>query len=636
MRNHQRVPTDPAEWTLAAVLVLVTVLTACRDRGGADSERAQPAAVAVASSATVGAPESTHDWFVERAGATGLHFVHFNGMSGEYYFPETIPAGVGLLDYDNDSDLDVYLVQGQMLGEGKTLSQALFPPADPSALRGRLYRNDLEVRADGSRTLRFSDVTDASGVDARGYGMGVATGDIDNDGCIDLYLTNFGRNQLFRNGCDGTFEDVSQPSGTDGSGWGVSASFLDYDRDGWLDLYVGNYVQYDLKTDKRCTNLTGKRDYCTPAVYQPQPDRLYRNDRDGTFTDVTATALVEPFGPALGVVSADFNDDGWMDIYVANDTAENLLWMNQRDGTFKNTALLSGAAVSVNGKPEASMGVDAGDFDNDGDEDLFTTVLPAEGINLFVNDGTGLFEDMSAPSQLGPSSLGYSGWGTAWVDFDNDGWLDVLAVNGAIQAIEGRGNDPFPYAERKLLFRNRGDGRFVDVTGDAGAAFKGLDVGRGAAFGDIDNDGDVDVLIGNLNGPVRLLVNNIGARNHSVCLRLVGEGGPAPAAPAPRPGSAVNSVNSFRPARSAGATGRDMLGTRVEVIRKGRPTVWRRVRTDGSYASANDPRVLVGLGDSTDTPTIRVRWPDGRVQEWPRVPIDRCTTLQRGRATSGS
>ena len=612
--------TQPDRRKLATVLVAVAVLTSCsRDRRETDSEHSSRTAVTPTppSSEGAGSPRTDQqDWFVERAEAAGLHFVYFNGMSGEFYFPETIPAGVGLLDYDNDGDLDVYLPQGQMLGEGKTLSQALFQPVGPLPLKGRLYRNDLEVRADGTRTLHFTDVTDASGIDARGYGIGVATGDIDNDGCIDLYLTYLGPNKLFHNNCDGTFTDVSERSGTDDSGWGVSASFFDYDRDGWLDLYVGNYVQYDLKADKKCTNLTGKREYCTPAMYQAQPDRLYHNNRDGTFTDVTAKALVGgPFGPALGVVSADFNNDGWMDIYVANDTKENLLWINQRNGTFKSMGLLSGAAVGANGKPEASMGVDAGDFDNDGDEDLFMTHLPAEGNDLYVNDGTGLFEDKSAQSQLGPLSLGYSGFGTAWFDFDNDGWLDLLTVNGAIQALEGRGDDPFPYAERKLLFRNRGDGRFVDVTSQAGAAFKGADVGRGAAFGDIDNDGDVDVLIGNLNGPVRLLINNAAAKgHHSVCLRLVGERAP----------------------RAATLEGRDMLGARVEVIRKDKPTLWRRARTDGSYASANDPRVLVGLGESTEPPTIRVRWPDGRIQEWPQAPIDRCTTLQQGRGTRGT
>lgn len=542
-----------------------------------------------------------HDWFIDRAEDAGLQFVHFNGMSGEFYFPEMIPPGVGLLDYDNDGDLDVYTVQSQMLGEGKTLSQALFPPQEGLPLRGRLYRNDLEVRADGTRTLRFADVTEQSRIDARGYGMGVASGDVNNDGCIDLYLTNFGPNQLWRNNCDGTFTDVSRPSGTADPGWGVSAAFLDYDRDGWLDLYVGNYAQYQIQTDQKCTNLNGRRDYCTPATYPPQADRLYHNERNGAFTDVTAHALVGgPFGPALGVATADFDNDGWLDIYVANDGKENLLWTNQRDGTFRNTALLSGAALTAEGKAEASMGVDAGDFDNDGDEDLFMTELPVEGSNLYVNDGTGLFEDLSAASGLGPSTLGYTGFGTAWFDFDNDGWLDILSVNGAIQALEGRLHTSFPYDEPKLLFRNLGTGRFMDVTGQAGAVFQVRDVSRGAAFGDIDNDGDVDVIIGNLNGRVRLLVNNVGNRRHWIGLRLVG--------------------------RQA----RDLLGARVQISRAGGPTLWRRARSDGSYASANDPRVLAGLGDSTEAPTVRVRWPSNRVEQWVAVPIDRWTTLTEG------
>jgi hypothetical protein len=387
-------------------------------------------------------------------------------MSGEFYFPEVMPPGVGLVDYDNDGDLDAYLVQGQMLGEGKTLGQALFRPVNPLPLKGRLYRNDLQVRSDGTRALHFTDVTDDSRLDARGYGMGVATGDFDNDGCVDLYLTNLGPNQMFRNNCDGTFSDVSKESGTGDGGWGVSASFVDYDRDGWLDLYVGNYVRYDIKADQPCTAITGRRDYCPPTAYRPQPDRLYHNNRDGTFTDATLKALGRAvFGPALGVTSADFNNDGWADIYVANDLGENLLWMNQRNGTFTNNGLLSGAALSEAGKPEASMGVDAGDFDNDGDEDLFVTHLPLEGNNLYVNDGSGTFADLSAPSGLGPSSLGYSGFGTAWLDFDNDGWLDLLAVNGAIQAMEGRAGDAFPYGQHKLLFRNLGDGRFADAHG---------------------------------------------------------------------------------------------------------------------------------------------------------------------------
>jgi len=281
-----------------------------------------------------------------------------------------------------------------------------------------------------------------------------------------------------------------------------------------------------------------------------------------------------------------------------------VLWINQRDGTFRNTALLAGVALSEYGKPEGSMGVDAGDFDNDGDEDIFLTNLPAEGNDLYVNVGSGLFEDMSAPSGLGPSSLGYTGFGTAWFDFDNDGWLDILSVNGAVTAIKDRGEASFPYDERKLLFRNLRDGRFEDVTGRAGAVFTLSEVSRGAAFGDVDNDGDMDVLVGTINGPVRLLINNLGNRNHWLGLRLVGT-----------------------------RTPRDMLGARVRIIRQDGSSLWRRARADGSYASANDPRVLIGLGEATEAPTVRVRWPNGDVEEWSAVAIDRWTTLKEGQGT---
>jgi len=690
---------QPDKQKPAMVLLAVAVFTGCStDRRGPSSERSQDRGETSVSSPVPGpGPGGQHDWFTDRADETGLRFVHFNGMSGEFNLPEVMPAGVGLLDYDDDGDLDAYLVQGQMLDEGKTLSQARIQPTGSLPLRGRLYRNDLQVRPDGTRTLHFTDVTDQSRIDARGYGMGVAAGDFDNDGCVDLYLTNLGPNLLLRNNCDGTFTDVSKPSGTDDPGWSVSASFVDYDRDGWLDLYVGDYLQYDIKADQKCTGLTGRRTYCPPGVYDPQPDRLYRNNRDGTFTDVTARALKGgPFGPALGVVSADFNNDGWMDIYVANDGRENLLWINQRDGTFKNMGLLSGTALSGDGKPEGSMGVDAGDFDNDGDEDLFMTHLPSEGNNLYVNDGSGLFEDRSAPSGLGPLSLGYTGFGTAWFDFDNDGRLDILAVNGAVDAAKGRENAPFPYDERKLLFRNVGSGPFEDVTGQAGAVFKLSEVSRGAAFGDVDNDGDEDVLVGNINGPVRLLINNIGNRHHWLGLRLVGarpstrsassgstvspvepstrSGRPEPfdsvrpAASAegfgvpgrsvktrsPEPVEGRASPGSARPelvegrtfaqdrpvegrpprgspdAAAAPGTPRDMLGARVRIIRNNGPTLWRRARADGSYASANDPRIVVGLGQSREAPRVRVRWPNGDVEEWAAVVIDRWTTLTQG------
>jgi len=472
-------------------------------------------------------------------------------------------------------------------------------------LKGRLFRNDLKVLEDGTRTLRFTDVTDQARIDAREYGMGVATGDFDNDGCVDLYLTNFGPNRMFRNLCNGTFADVSRQSGAADPGFSVSASFVDYDRDGWLDLYVVNYLDYSIAKNKPCSRLAGERDYCPPVVYGAQMDRLYRNQRNGKFVDVTAQALAGGVvAPGLGVSTADFNGDGWIDICVTNDNQENLLWLNQRDGTFRNTALLAGVALPASGKAEASMGVDAGDFDNDGDEDLFMTELTGEGHNLFVNDGSGLFDDQSIRSGLGPRSLAYTGFGTAWFDFDNDGRLDIMSVNGTIAALEAlrRANDPLPYHQRKQLFRNLGDGRFEDVTGAAGAAFQLSEMGRGAAFGDVDNDGDVDVVVANDAGRTRLLLNQIGSRKHWLGLRLAG-------------------------------MRRDMVGARVSARRKGGPTIWRRARADGSYASANDPRVLVGLDDSSEAPDVQVIWPDGQTEEWTAVPIDRYTTLTEGAGT---
>jgi enediyne biosynthesis protein E4 len=537
------------------------------------------------------------DWFTDRAEESGLIFTHANGMTGKFHYAEIIAPGAALFDYDGDGDLDVYLVQSGNLGQ---------PGAGPpsQALKGRLFRNDLTINPDGTRSVRFTDVTEASGIVARGYGMGVATGDFNNDGCIDLYLTNLGPNQLFRNNCDGTFTDVSRKSRTDDPSWSVSASFLDYDRDGWLDLFVGNYLDWRLASSMPCFSASGRPDYCSPNVFQPQPSRLYHNNRDGTFTDVTASSgIAREFGPALGVSTADFNGDGWIDLYVANDGLPNQLWINQHDGTFKNTGLLSGTALSAHGKPKAGMGVDAGDFDNDGDEDLFVTNLTGEGHDLYVNDGSGLFEDQSARSGLGPASRPYTGFGAAWFDIDNDGWLDMLIVNGAVQTIEAlrRVNDPFPLHQRKLLLRNLGNGRFEDVSARGGGAFALSEVGRGAAFGDIDNDGAVDVLVANNNGKPRLLMNNIGSRNHWIGLRLVGK-----------------------------QTARDMLGARVGIVREDGSVLWRRARSDGSYASANDPRVVVGLGTSARAARVRVRWPDGTTEEWSAPAMDRYTTLKEG------
>ena len=552
-------------------------------------------------------PPAGEAWFTDEAEAAGLDFVHVNGMSGEFRMSEILGAGAALFDFDDDGDLDVYLVQsGTPPGPGAAASPTR-PPGD------RLYRNDLEVHADGTRTLRFTDVTRGSGLDGRSYGMGVAAGDFDNDGRVDLYRTGLGPNQLFRNDGGGTFTDVTREAGVGDARWSVSASFVDFDRDGWLDLYVGNYLVQDVDAPgPACFTRTGERDWCGPSAYAPVPDRLYRNRGDGTFVDVTARAQVaREYGPALGVAAFDADADGWPDVYVANDGEPNQLWMNRRDGTFANRALLAGAALNDNGRTEASMGVDAGDFDSDGDDDLFMTHLTRETNTLYVNDGQGLFEDRTAATGLGAQSVPYTGFGTAWFDFDNDGWLDLLVVNGAVQAQHQRfavragdaptaAGGPLSLRQPNQLFRNLGNGRFADVTGRAGAVFGLWEVSRGAAFGDVDNDGDGDVLVTNNNGPARLLINGVGQRNRWIGLRLVAAG-------------------------RRGAT-----GARVGVFRDAGPSLWRRARADGSYASASDPRVLVGLGREASVRRVRVVWPGGREEDWTDLPVDRWLTLEEG------
>jgi hypothetical protein len=548
---------------------------------------------------------SQEPWFVESAAETGIDFIHFNGMSGEHFYPEIMAPGVGLLDYDNDGDLDLYLVQGQMLAaKGKALKDATFPPK--GELRDRFYRNDLTVAADGTRTIHFTEVTAAVGISIRTYGMGVAAGDIDNDGFVDIYRTGLTEGVMLRNNGNGTFADMTGRSGTSNKGgWGVSASFVDFDRDGWLDLYVGNYLLYGLERDVDCVSVTGLHDYCPPSNYRPQPDRLYRNRGNGTFEDVTRTALEGgAYGPALGVSTADFNNDSWIDIYVGNDGMPNQLWINQKNGRFKDMAFLNGAAVNGQGNSEASMGIDAGDFDNDGDEDLFVTNWLAQMNILYQNNGDGVFEDRKAASGLGSPSLAKTGFGTAWFDYDNDSWLDLITLNGSVSTIEAqaRARDPFPLKMLNQLYRNLGNGRFEDVSAQGGKPFTLFDVSRGAAFGDIDNDGDMDVVVGTTAGPTRLFINTIGNRNHWLGLRIVGAAGKA----------------------------RDMIGARVTVTRASGPPLLRRARSDGSYASANDPRVLVGLGSASGPVTARVQWPDGQTEQWADLPVDRWTTLVQG------
>ncbi len=530
---------------------------------------------------------------------SGLDFVHFNGMTGAYYFPEMMGSGAAFFDYDGDGDMDAYVVQGHMLNPADALEDALIPPAHDK-LVDRLYRNDTEP---GGGAV-FTDVTAASGIVAAGYGMGVAAGDYDNDGHVDLYVANYGSNQLWRNLGNGRFEEVTSSAGVDDLRWSVSSAWVDYDHDGDLDLYVGNYVKHSLENRRTCRLSKRELDYCGPLASAGDTDSLFRNDGNGRFTDVSKASGIEAaWGGALGVIAADFDSDGWVDIYVANDGVANQLWMNQRDGTFKNEALIAGVAVNRDGMPEASMGVDAADFDGDGDEDLFMTHLRQETNTLYVNDGSGWFDDDTAVLGVGNPSFQYTGFGTAWFDYDNDGWLDILSVNGAVKKIDAlvRAGDPYPLHQRNQLFRNLGEGRYKEVTDDAGPAFAVSLVSRGAAFGDIDDDGDVDVLITNNAGPARLLINVTGQDARWLGLRLMVPGGK-----------------------------RDAYGARA-VLEVGDVEMWRRVRADGSYASSNDPRILFGLGDrETNAYRARVVWPDGTEEAFPGLAPGRYHRLEQG------
>jgi enediyne biosynthesis protein E4 len=538
--------------------------------------------------------------FVESAESTGLTFTHVNGATGQYYMAEQMGAGVALFDYDTDGDLDVFLVQGGPIGEAEA-GAARGGSAASAPVTSKLYRNDLKVGIDGTRTLRFTDVTDRAGVGWREYGMGAAVGDYDNDGDPDLFLTSFGPEALFRNNGDGTFTDVTKAAGVSDPLWSTSAAFVDYDRDGDLDLFVANYLDFTLADNKICADPVGSRDYCSPRAYTPVPDRLYRNEGQGRFTNVTESAgIVKADGAGLGVATGDYNGDGWLDLYVANDATPNQLWINRHHGTFEDEGLISGTAVNAAGNPEGSMGIASGDVDADGDEDLFVTNIIGETFAFYENDGRATFEDRRATWGVARPTAPFTGFGTDWIDYDNDGLLDLFIANGAVNVIEALRGEPNPFRMRNQLFRNTGKGTFVETSAAGGPAFERAEVGRGAAFGDVDNDGDIDIVVTNNGGPVRLLLNQQSAA-HWLQVRLEQPDG-----------------NRFA------------IGARIGLERSGKPTLWRRVRTDGSYLSASDVRAHFGLGASPTVNRILVSWPDGSRETWIDVQPDRVHTLRRG------
>ena len=541
--------------------------------------------------------------FVDAAESSGLKFTHVTGETGQYYMAEQMGAGVALFDYDGDDDLDVFLVQGgPVIGEAPAgRSGAGAAKQNPGS---RLFRNDLTVTKDGRRTLKFTDVTTAAGVGFRGYGMGVAVGDYDNDERLDLFVSGFQAAALYHNNGDGTFTDVTAKAGIRERLWSTSAAFVDYDRDGRLDLFVARYLDFTIAGNKVCHDAVGARDYCSPRSYKPVPAALYRNAGNGQFTNATdAAGISKAYGAGLGVSTGDYNGDGWLDLYVANDATPNQLWINTGKGTFRDEGMLSGSAVNAAGNPEGSMGIASGDFDADGDEDLFVTNIIGETFALYVNDGKGVFEDLRTRAGLAGPTAPYTGFGTDWFDYDNDGRLDLFITNGAVNIVEAQRGKPRPFRMKNQLFRNSGNGRFAETTAAAGPAFARPDIGRGAAFGDLDNDGDVDIVVTNNGNPANLLLNQSaesGGRNHWIEISLRQPGG-----------------NRFA------------FGAWVGIERAGQPTLWRRVRTDGSYLSASDVRLHFGLGASPAITAVVVQWPDGSRERRTGVTADRHLTLTR-------
>jgi hypothetical protein len=530
-------------------------------------------------------PESSNSaaaskpWFEDIAARSGIDFVHHSGHQDRHYLPEIMGGGAALFDMDNDGFLDLYLIQ----------SGNLF---DPSAGTGnRLYRN----RGNGT----FEDVTERSGAGVRGYGMGVAAGDFDNDGFTDLYVTNFGHNVLLKNDGHGHFVDVTAKAGVASGGWSTGAAFVDYDSDGLLDLFVVHYLNWQRSAEVECFSLTGVPDYCSPASYDlPSAATLYHNNGDGTFTDVSVrSGITSAVGNGLGVVAADFDGDGRIDLMVSNDRTPNHLWLNQGGGRFREVALAMGCALDQDGVAKSGMGVDAVDVDDDGDDDLIVVNLDGESDSFFRNQGK-FFVDDTVSAGLRTPSRPFTRFGMALRDFDNDGFLDLYEANGRV-GLQSETYSSDPYAEPSLLFRGFAGPRFEEVTPRGGTASLLVASSRGAAFGDIDNDGGVDVVVVNRDSRPFVLRNVVPSRGHWLLLRVLEE------------------------------HQRDALGAEVTMT-IGTRNIRRDVRAASSYLASNDPRVHVGLGAEATARNVTVKWPDGVRERFGDVQADRITVLRRG------
>jgi enediyne biosynthesis protein E4 len=525
---------------------------------------------------------------VDIAEQAGLTLLNICGGMAKDYIVEVNGNGAAFFDFDNDGDVDVLIVNGSTLA---SIQQG----GDPMV---GLFRND--------GTGRFADVTAASRLTTRGWGMGTCIADYDNDGFQDVYVTAFGPNVLGRNNGDGTFTDVTARAGVGDPRWSTNCAFADYDRDGDLDLYVANYLSFSERTTPKrgaSTNCKymGVEVMCGPKGLAGEPDALYRNEGDGTFTDVTRSAgIADPGLYGFAVIFSDLDDDGWPDVFVANDSVPNLLFRNNRNGTFSEVGLASGLALSGDGKPQAGMGADAADVDGDGRMDVFVTNFSQDYNTLYRRGDDGFFSDVSYRAGVVTPGLPYLGWGTGLVDLDNDGLLDIFVANGHVYPEIDRLGTRTRYRQRKQLFLNTGRGLFRDVSDAVGGGLLIEKSSRGAAFGDVDNDGDLDVLVINMNERPTLLRNDTESGNNWITLKLI-----------------------------ARSHNRDAIGALVSLEAEGSRQL-AQVRSGGSYLSHNDMRVRFGLGRRTSVPPIRVRWPNGDIEQFEGLSHNAIQTIRQG------